>query len=77
MDTIVKTDICLLRRGDLIILKNEVGAPWFYVENVKDGVITLEENTIFYLNKKKIKINPRRKRYVYVNVSYRFKRGIK
>lgn len=77
MDTIVKADISLLRRGDLIKLKNEFGAPWFYVEDVKDGVITLEENTMFYLNKKKIKINPRRKRYVYVNVSYRFKRGIK
>lgn len=78
MDTIVKADICLLRSGDLIRLKNEVDAPWFYVDAVKNGVITLEENTMmFYLNEKKIKINPRRKRYVYVNVSYRYRKGIK
>lgn len=64
----VKIDIRLLRRGDLIKLKDDPGAPWFYVKDLKDGVITLEENTMLYLNEKKIKINPRRKRYVFCEV---------
>ena len=47
---IVKINVCLLRRGDLIKLKDDPGAPWWYVKEFKDSVITLEENTMFYLN---------------------------
>lgn len=64
----VKIDVSMLRRGDLIKLKEYPGAPLFYVKDLKDGVITIEENTMFYLNEKKIKINPRRKRYVFCEV---------
>lgn len=61
----IKIDVSMLRRGDLIKLKDDPGAPWWYVKEVKDGILKLEENTMFYLNEKKIKINPRRKRYVF------------
>ena len=64
----IKIDVSMLRRGDLIKLKDDQGAPWLYVKDLKDGVITLEENTMFYLNEKKIKINTRRKRYVFCEV---------
>lgn len=64
----IKIEVSMLRRGDLIKLKDDPGAPLFYVKDLKDGVITLEENTMFYLNEKKIKINPRRKRYVFCEV---------
>ena len=64
----VKIDVSMLRRGDLVKLKDDPGAPWWYVEELKDGVLKLEENTMFYLNEKKIKINPRRKRYVFCEV---------
>ena len=65
---IIKIDIHLLRRGDLIKLKDDPGAPWWYVKDKKDGFFNLEEDTIFYLNEKKLKINPRRKRYVFCGV---------
>lgn len=65
---IIKIDVCLLRRGDLIKLKDDPSAPWWYVEDFKDDVFTLEENTMFFLNEKKLKINPRRKRYVFCEV---------
>lgn len=64
----IKIDVSMLRRGDLIKLKDDPGAPWWYVKELKDGVLKLEENTMFYLNEKKIKINPRRKRYVFCEV---------
>lgn len=61
----IKIEVSMLRRGDLIKLKDDPGAPWWYVKDVKDGVLKLEENTMFYLNEKKIKIKPRSKRYVF------------
>lgn len=64
----IKIETSILRRGDLIKLKDDPGAPWWYVKDIKDGVFTLEENTMFYLNEKKLKINPRCKRYVFCEV---------
>lgn len=66
---IIKIDLRLLRRGDLIKLKDDPGAPWWYVKDQKDNVFTLEENTMFYLDEKKLKINTRRKRYVFCEVN--------
>lgn len=65
---IIKIDIRLLRKGDLIKLKDRDGEPWWYVKDLKDDVFTIEENTIFYFKEKKLKINPRRKRYVFCEV---------
>ena len=64
----VKIDVRLLRRGDQIKLKDDPDAPWWYVKDLKDNVFTLEENTILYFNEKKLKINPRRKRYVFCEI---------
>lgn len=63
-----KINVCMLRRGDMVKLKDDLSAPWWYVKDVKDGVLKLEENTMFYLNEKKIKVNQRRKRYVFCEV---------
>ena len=65
---IIKIDVRLLRRGDLIKLKDDTGEPWWYVNEVTTDYLKIEENTMFYLKEKKLKINPRRKRYVFCEV---------
>ncbi len=39
---IIKIDVCLLRRGDLIKLKDDPGAPWWYVKDRKDNFFYFE-----------------------------------
>ena len=66
--SIIKIDLRLVRKGDLIKLNDRDGEPWWYVKELTTDGLKIEENTIFYLKEKKLKINPRRKRYVFCEV---------
>ncbi len=66
--SIKKIDICLVRPGDIIKLKDDPDAPWWHVKYLQNDVLILHENTMLWRNEKKIKICPRRKRYVFCEV---------
>lgn len=63
-----KVDISLLREGDVIRLEDLELAQTWWVESVNQNEVFLEINN-FFLNKVKIlRKNPRRKKYVFVEV---------
>ena len=70
MQKMKKIDIRLLRVGDLVKFGAESWRPFFYLKMITATEYIFEENTIFYSNVKKVKRNenPRRKKYVFVEV---------
>lgn len=63
-----KVDISLLREGDVVRLEDLELAETWWVESVDKNEVWLEINN-FILNKVKVlRKNPRRKKYVFVEV---------
>lgn len=66
-----KVDIRLLRVGDLVKFGAEDWRPFFYLKMITATEYIFEENTIIYSNIKKVRRdeNPRRKKFVFVEVA--------
>ena len=63
-----KVNIDLLRPGDIVRLEElELAETWF-VEKVDESQVILQITNYFYNKTKLLRKNPRRKKYVYVEV---------
>ena len=65
-----KVDIRILRRGDLVKFGEEEWRPFFYLSKITEKEYIFEECTITFTNIKKVKReeNPRRRKFVFVEV---------
>lgn len=66
---IKKVDVCMLRRGDLVRFVDLELADTWIVKSVENDIINFELNSMFFFKTKTVKINPRRKKYVFVEVA--------
>ena len=63
-----KVDLGLLRCGDLVRFVDLELADTWAVKKIGDGEIVFGLNSVFEKREKILKINPNRKRYVFVEV---------
>ena len=63
-----KVNIDLLRPGDVVRLEELESAETWFVEEVNESQVILQIANYFYNKTKLLRKNPRRKKYVYVEV---------
>lgn len=63
-----KVDISLLREGDIVRFEDLELAETWWVESVDEKEVWLEINNFFFNKTKVLRKNPRRKKYVFVEV---------